>query len=135
MKEDREFVKILLELIQYNDHNWYVCGDFKMIAFLLGLQGGYTKHSCFLCLWNNRVDEQHYLVKNWPACKDLTPGFHNVPNSSFLERSKILLLPLHIKLGLAKQFVKALKPTSRALAILDRSSQAYLKQKLKVVYL
>ena len=28
MKEDRESVKILLELIQYNDHNWDVCGDF-----------------------------------------------------------------------------------------------------------
>ena len=64
MKEDRESVKILLELIQCNDHNWDVCGNFKMIAFLLGLQGGYTKHSCFLCLWNSRADEQHYLVKN-----------------------------------------------------------------------
>ena len=50
MKKDRESVNILLELIQYNDHNWDVCADFKMIAFLLGLQGGYTKHSCFLCL-------------------------------------------------------------------------------------
>ena len=29
MKEDRESVKILLELIQHNDHNWDVCGDFK----------------------------------------------------------------------------------------------------------
>ena len=28
MKEDRESVKILLELIQCNDHNWDVCGDF-----------------------------------------------------------------------------------------------------------
>ena len=50
MKEDRESVKILLELIQYNDHNWDVCGDLKIIALLLGLQGGYTKHSCFLGL-------------------------------------------------------------------------------------
>ena len=114
MKEDRESVKILLELIQYNDHNWDVCGDFKMIAFLLGLQGGYIKHSCFLCLWNSRADEQHYLVKNWPARKDLTPGSHNVLNSPLIERSKILLPPLHIKLGLGKQFVKSLKPTSRA---------------------
>ena len=63
-----------------------------MIAFLLGLQGGYTKHSCFLCLWNSRADEQHYLVKNWPARKDLTPGSHNVLNSPLIERSKILLL-------------------------------------------
>ena len=63
-------------------------------------------------MWNSRADKQHYLVKNWPAHKDLTPGSHNVLNSSLVERSKILLPPLHIKLGLAKQFVKALKPTS-----------------------
>ena len=50
MKEDRESVRILLELIRYNNHNWNVCRDFKMIAFLLGMQGGYTKHSCSLCL-------------------------------------------------------------------------------------
>ena len=124
MKEDRESVKILLELIQYNDHNWDVCGGFKMIAFLLGLQGGYAMHSCFLCLWNSRVDEQHYLVKNRPARKDLRPGSHNVLNSSLIERSKILLPSLHIK---------ALKLTSRVpFAILDRCSQAYLNQKLKV---
>ena len=49
MKEDCESVKILplLKLIQFNDHNSDVCGDFKMIAFLLGLQGDHTKHSCF----------------------------------------------------------------------------------------
>ena len=64
MKEDRESVKILLELTQYNDHNLDVCEDFKIIAFLLGLQGGCTKHSYFFCLWNSRGNEQHYLVKN-----------------------------------------------------------------------
>ena len=53
MKDDRESVKLLLKLIQYNNHNWDVCGDFKMIAFLGGLQGGYTKHSSFLCLWDS----------------------------------------------------------------------------------
>ena len=105
-----------------------------MIAFLLGLQGGYTKHSCFLCLWNSRADEQHYLVKNWPARKDLAPGSHNVLNSPLIERSKILLSPLHIKLGLAKQFVKSFRQAV-PFAILDSCSRAYLKQKLEVVYL
>ena len=105
IKEDRESVKILLDLIQYNDHSWDVCGDFKMIAFLLGLQGGYTKHSCFLCVWNSKADEQHCLVKNWTARKDLTPGSHNVLNSSLIDRGKILLPPLHIKLEPAKHFV------------------------------
>ena len=135
MKEDRESVKILLELIQYNNHNWDVCGGFKMIAFLLRLQGGYTKHSCFFCLWNSKTNEQHYLVKNWPASKDLTPGSHNVLNSSLTEKSKILLPPMHIKLGLAKQFVKALKPTSRAFRHIRQMFPSISEAKLKEVYL
>ena len=131
MKEDRESVKILLELIRYNNHNWDVCGDFKMIAFLLGLQGGYTKHSCFLCLWNSRADDQHYVVKNWPPREELTPGFHNVLNPPLIERSKILLPPLHIKLGLAKQFVKSLKPTSHAFCYIRQMFPSLSEAKVK----
>ena len=131
MKEDRESVKILLELIRYNNHNWDVCGDFKMIAFFGGLQGGYTKHSCFLCLWDSRADEQHSVVKNWPPREDLTPGFHNVLNSPLIERSKILLPPMHIKLGLAKQFVKSLKPTSRAFRYIRQMFPSISEAKVK----
>ena len=130
MKEDREFVKILLELIPYNN-NWDVCGDFKMIAFLLELQGGYAKQSCFPCLWDSRTDEQHYVVKNWPPREDLTLGFHNVLNSPLLERSKILLPRLHIKLGLAKQFVKSLKPTSRAFRYIRQMFSSISEAKVK----
>ena len=97
----------------------------------MGLQGGYTKQSCFLCLWNSRADEQHYLVKNWPAGKDLTSGSHNVLNSSLIKRSKLLLPPLHIKLGLAKQFVKALKPTSRAFRHIIHMFSSISKAKVK----
>ena len=131
MKEDRESVKILLELIRYNNHNWDVCKDFKMIAFLLGLQGGYTKHSCFLCLWNSRADDQHYVVKNWPPREELTPGFHNVLNPPLIERSKILLPLLHIKLGLAKQFVKSLKPTSHAFRYIRQMFPSLSEAKVK----
>ena len=48
-----------------------------MLAFLLGQQGGYTKYSYFLCLWNSRA-EQHYSRKLWPLREELTPGAHNV---------------------------------------------------------
>ena len=50
MKEDYENVKQLFIKINYAQFKWYVCGDFKMLGFLLGLQGGYTKYSCFLCM-------------------------------------------------------------------------------------
>ena len=50
MKEDRESVKTFLDLTQYRNPDWYECGDLKMIALLLGLQGGYNKYSYFLLL-------------------------------------------------------------------------------------
>ena len=58
MKEDYENVKQLLIKINYAQFKWYVCGDLKMLGVLLGLQSGYTKHSCFLCLWNSRADDE-----------------------------------------------------------------------------
>ena len=40
MKEEYENVKTLLNMIKYTSHNWELCGDFKMLAFLLSQQGG-----------------------------------------------------------------------------------------------
>ena len=108
MKEDYNNVKHLLKKIQYTSHMWDCCGDFKMLAFLLGLQGGYTKHSCFYCLWDSRANDQHYVRKDWPARDHLVVGQHNIIHNALVSRSKVLMPPLHIKLGLIKQFVKAL---------------------------
>jgi len=35
----------------YKKYQCEFCGDFKVIAVLLGLQAGYTKYSFFLCGW------------------------------------------------------------------------------------
>ena len=42
-------------------------------------------------------------------CSELIPGFLNVLAPPLVERSKIVFTPLHIKLGIMKQFVKALE--------------------------
>ena len=131
MKEEYENVKTLLNMIKYTSHNWELCGDFKMLAFLLGQQGGYTKYSCFLCLWNSRADDQHYSRKQWPLREELAPGAHNVIRQPLVLREKILLLTLRIKLELAKQLVKALKPDSEAFkhvqAMFPKLSEAKVK--------
>lgn len=75
---------------------------------LLGQQGGYTKYPCFLCEWDSRNRAQHWIKKDWPQRASLTPGTKNVVKEALVDRSKILLPPLHIKLGIMKQFVKAL---------------------------
>lgn len=85
-----------------------------MIGFLLGLQGGFTKYSCFLCLWDSRASDRHYVVWYWPARTGFTVGQYNVCNDSLILPQKVLLPPLHIKLGLAKQFVLALDSQSAA---------------------
>ena len=60
IKEDYENVKQLLTKIYYAQFKWYVYRDFKMLGVLLGRQSEYTKYSCLLCLWNSRVDSEHY---------------------------------------------------------------------------
>jgi len=74
----------------------------------LGLQGGCTKYSCFLCLWNSRADGEHYEKIHWLTREELMPGRYNVIKEPLVSREKVLLPLLHIKLGLLKQFVKAL---------------------------
>ncbi|ESN97698.1 hypothetical protein HELRODRAFT_177753 [Helobdella robusta] len=123
MKETYESMKTLLKVIKYTDHNWNISGDLKVVALLLGMQLGYTKHMCFLCLWNSRDDANHYLVKDWPARIDPVPGQFNILHESLVNPDKIFLPPLHIKLGIFKNFVKAL-PT-------DSKGFIYLKDKFK----
>ena len=45
---------------------------------------------------------------HWPTWEELTPGMYNVIGEPLVSREKVLLPPFHIKLGLVKQFVKAL---------------------------
>lgn len=108
MKETYENMELLLKQIQYSKYNWNICGDLKVVALLLGMQLGYTKYCCFICEWDSRAREQHYVKQKWPLRKNLVPGQKNVAHQPLVEPSKIFLPPLHIKLGLMKNFVKAM---------------------------
>ena len=98
-KEDHDNVKELLDKLNYSKFKWDVCSDFKILAFLLGLQGGYTKYSCFLCLWGSKADYDHYKKVHWPPRVELQPGLFNVLKQPLVDSNKVLLPPLHIKLG------------------------------------
>lgn len=108
MKETYMNIKILLEKVNYNHHRWLICGDLKVVALLQGLQGGYSKFPCFLCLWDSRADDKHYNTRDWPLREEFVPGNFSVKEIPLVEQKRILLPPLHIKLGLMKKFVKAL---------------------------
>ena len=60
-----------------------------------------------LCLWDNRAGDEHYILQNWIAQHEWTPGnkkLEHVP----LAPPKIIILPqLHSKLKIFKDFLKS----------------------------
>jgi hypothetical protein len=67
------------------------------------------------------VRDCHQRIKIWPLGSETTPDQKNVAHSALRDKSKIYLLPLHIKLGLTKISVKVMHKESKECA--------YLRQK------
>ena len=132
MKETYENLQTLLQQIDYARYEWAICGDLKVICIILGLQTGYTKYCCFLCEWDSRARQEHYVRRHWNPRTQLIPGEKNVKQLPLVNPEKIILPPLHIKLGLMKNFVKAMDRTGRGFQYLQdkfpRISEAKLKE-------
>ena len=61
----------------------------------------------------------------------MTPGEKNVEHPRPIESSKILLPPLHIKLGLMKNFVKAMDKTGAGFMYPSRKFPRMTEAKIK----
>lgn len=131
MQEKYENMQVLLQKIDYKNHQWQICGDLKIITMLLGQQSGFTKHPCYLCLWDSRDRAKHYKKIEWPIRSSFAPGSRNIIHESLVDPSKILIPPLHIKLGLMKQFVKALDKTGQCFQYLETKFPKISETKLK----
>jgi len=112
-KETITLLQVVLNKIQYENFLWDISGDFKIINMIMGLQAGYTQFGCFLCEWRSRSTDQ-YEITEWPPRTNFIPGERNVLHCPLVPKEKILFPPLHIKLGLYKNFLKALEQDSAA---------------------
>lgn len=132
MTETYVSMQYILETIKYAEHNWRICADLKVVALLTGMQTGYTKFCCFLCLWDSRYKGNQYSQKEWPARNHIEPGKENIAHPPLVEMEKILMPPLHIKLGIVKNFIKCLNRNSESFAhvkaIFPRLSDAKVKE-------
>ena len=108
LQEKYDEIKFVRENISYKQHQWIICINLKMVGFL-ELQSSYTKFPCFLCLWVNWARKEQWTKKDWPVRSELILGSLNVLAPPLVECAKIEFPPLHIKLGIMKQFVKALE--------------------------
>ncbi|XP_076057274.1 uncharacterized protein LOC143034813 [Oratosquilla oratoria] len=93
LKEKYEHIKTVLELLKYEEHKWIICVDLKMVNFLLGQQGGYTKFPCFICLWDSRAKDRHWIQKEWPVRESLNVGKKNIIYEPLVESEKLFSRP------------------------------------------
>ena len=121
----------MLEKLKYDEHSWKICVDLKMVNFLLGQQAGYTKYPCFICLWDSRDKNKHWTQKVWPLRESVIVGKQNVINPPLVNQDRIILPPLHIKLGIMKQFVKAINKDGECFAFLSKKFAGLSNEKLK----
>ena len=97
----------------------------------MGMQADFTKYCCFLCLWDSRAVSYHYKQKDWGSRSTFVPGEHSLKENPLVDLNKILPPPLHIKLGLMKNFVKALHKNGAAFQHLSIVFPALSAAKLK----
>ena len=71
------------------------------------------------------------LQTQWLNRNALNRGSHNVIREPLIERSKILLSPLHIKLGLIKKFTKALDKQGQCFMYLRKQFEKLSDTKIK----
>ena len=109
----------------------------KVVGILMGMQGGFTKHCCFLCLWNSLATIEHYIRKDWSVRKSYLTGVANIENVPLVDTQNILLPPFHVKFDMIKNFVKAMgKSNFNGFAFLckkfSRIRQAKLQEEIFV---
>jgi len=63
-----------------------------------------TQFYCFLCKWGSRDRKYNYVQKQWPKLESLILGQKNAVNTPLINPEQVYLPPVHVTLGLRKNF-------------------------------
>ena len=80
---------------------------------------------------DSRADNRHYTQISWPSRISFTPGLENVKSAYLVDPQNILLPPLYIKLGLMKNYIKALDKDGPTFNFLPMKFPPISKAKLR----
>lgn len=105
----------VLRVINYNKYQWPICVDLKLAALMVGRSGGRPTYPCHLCKWNSLrpklSDFYNKSEKNvskimrtsyskYTGTKGTSKENFNIDNDALVSPDKILMPPLHIRLGM-----------------------------------
>lgn len=119
-KETYAVLGRIMRDINYENHQWKICCDLKVVTMLCGLQSGRTKHMCFLCKWVStwkkgegaelKYKEKRAALRNRT---DRIEQFNLIARAIVTDTNQILFPLLHIKLGIVKSFIKTIYAEGR----------------------
>ena len=72
-----------------------------------------------MCFWEGRRKELHYTDFKWQTRINFQISQNSIDNIPLIPSSKIILPPLHIKLGVIRSFVRALDHNGEAFKMLQ----------------
>ena len=97
--------------MQYHKHNWIIPSVLTIKwypSILVGNMDTPSVPAFFVC-GIEELERSVEMRETGLKRPDLKPGDPSILHKPHVDRKKIIASPLHIKLGLIKQFVKALK--------------------------
>lgn len=109
MEEEYTTLKTIMTDEKYFENNWKICCDLKVVNILQGIisKASFPKYFCFLCNWDLRYPHNHYTATHWTIRTEANSERLNLRNEPIIkDLDKILLPPLHIKLGIVKKFIE-----------------------------
>jgi len=85
-----------------------------------------------VCVWMGQPNKnRHYKIKEWHMPENWVPGEKCVRNRPIVNKNNILLPPLHIKLGLVKNFVKPMNKQGKGFEFLRKKHPKLCDSELK----
>lgn len=116
-------MKSLLQIIEYDKHQWKISCDLGTMGVLFGHRKFLEKH-CFLCWWNgggyyqspyeSEVDKSDEVMKN-----------------ALVSEESILMSPLYIKLALVESFIKVVAKRPEVIDGLQKIYPNFDEEQLK----
>ena len=94
-----------------------------VIGLFLGMQPGYTKYCCFICEWDSRARQCHYIQKDWPLRDELIPAKKCVSHHPLVDPKKVLCLPYILSWVLLRILLKQWSNTTKKVKVSSTSSR------------
>ena len=112
LKESREDIALALRTCKYDQHEWQVVADLKLLNIMCGVGTASSRHPCVLCTWygthRRDLDKQYFQSDILPRSCGVQIGTYSQLDESLIKLKNVIIPPLHIKLGLISQFIKKL---------------------------